>query len=456
MITIILDAGHGGSNLGSVYRNRYEKDDVLKITLQLKTILEGYNMLVILTRDRDFYLSPLDRAKIAKQTGGALFLSIHRMSAPTPNTFSGVRALLYRDGSLPEHAANHILRNLEVLGFKNHGIEIRQEIILLRETNMPSLRIDIGYIDSCYDNELFDNMLIDIAHAIAQGIVTSLESMNINSVPSHTNQIENRIPLLKERKDKMAKVILDAAQGGGNLGVIYDNRFEKNDTLRLVLAVGEILERRGIEVFYIRNSDRTISPSERVRKANEEGGDLLVSIIRKIGPAPNTFSGSRALIHEDKGINVTAGNRIVDSIDMLGLADMGIDYRSKAILRDTTMPSVIIAVGFIDNEYDNTIFDIRFNEIANAIADGIITTLTTVSSNCICVYRYRVQVISTQNQFHITRTWNKLLRDEYQADMVKQGKSTSIQVGDCDTLDDAINLEKELRTKGFNTIVIAY
>ena len=51
----------------------------------------------------------------------------------------------------------------------------------------------------------------------------------------------------------MAKVILDAGHGGSrDPGAVYEGRQEKDDVLRLALAVGEILERKGVEVSYNR------------------------------------------------------------------------------------------------------------------------------------------------------------------------------------------------------------
>lgn len=46
------------------------------------------------------------------------------------------------------------------------------------------------------------------------------------------------------------KIVLDAGHGGGDPGAVYQGRQEKDDTLTLTMAVGEILERNGIDVVY--------------------------------------------------------------------------------------------------------------------------------------------------------------------------------------------------------------
>ena len=57
---------------------------------------------------------------------------------------------------------------------------------------------------------------------------------------------------------------------------------EKDDTLRLTLAVGEILQENGIEVLYTRTTDVYLSPYERAVEANQAGVDFFLSISSKL------------------------------------------------------------------------------------------------------------------------------------------------------------------------------
>lgn len=47
-------------------------------------------------------------------------------------------------------------------------------------------------------------------------------------------------------------IVMDAGHGGSDLGAVYNGRYEKNDTLALTLAVGNILQNAGINVVYTR------------------------------------------------------------------------------------------------------------------------------------------------------------------------------------------------------------
>ena len=48
-------------------------------------------------------------------------------------------------------------------------------------------------------------------------------------------------------------IVLDAGHGGSDTGAIYDGRYEKDDNLRLTIAVGEILEENGITLISYRD-----------------------------------------------------------------------------------------------------------------------------------------------------------------------------------------------------------
>ena len=53
-------------------------------------------------------------------------------------------------------------------------------------------------------------------------------------------------------------IMLDAGHGGRDPGAVYQGRQEKDDTLNLLLAIGQILQERGIEIRDWENKDRVI------------------------------------------------------------------------------------------------------------------------------------------------------------------------------------------------------
>ena len=75
-------------------------------------------------------------------------------------------------------------------------------------------------------------------------------------------------------------IMMDAGHGGRDPGAVYNGRQEKDDNLRLALAVGEILQENGIQVEYTRTTDVYETPYQKAMEANEAGVDLFISIHR--------------------------------------------------------------------------------------------------------------------------------------------------------------------------------
>lgn len=168
--SIILDAGHGGAEPGAIYNDRREKDDTLNLTLEVGRILSEQGYDVKYTRTTDVYQTPFQKAQNANETGGDLFVSIHRNSGPEPGRYSGVETLVYDDRGTKAEIARSINQQLEQLGFPNLGVSERPNLIVLNSTQMPALLVEAGFINSEEDNERFDRQFSEIAEAIAEGI----------------------------------------------------------------------------------------------------------------------------------------------------------------------------------------------------------------------------------------------------------------------------------------------
>ncbi len=81
--TIVLDPGHGGKDGGTVGRSGLkEKTVTLDVALRLgRLIKRSSNMRIVYTRDEDVFVPLFQRTKMANETGGKLFISIHVNSA---------------------------------------------------------------------------------------------------------------------------------------------------------------------------------------------------------------------------------------------------------------------------------------------------------------------------------------------------------------------------------------
>lgn len=180
-VRVCLDAGHGGEEVGAVLGKRYEKDDTLKVTKLVEKKLKKKNVKVIMTRKKDKDVSLQERCTIANQKKADLFVSIHRNSATVGN---GIE--IWCKGAKEEKdtkLADNILTGLTKTKIQqNRGIKYgsiegeSSDYYVLKNTNMPSCLIELGFISDEKDNQLLDDNLEEYAQAIADGIVKTIEN----------------------------------------------------------------------------------------------------------------------------------------------------------------------------------------------------------------------------------------------------------------------------------------
>ena len=173
--SIMIDAGHGGSDPGAVYKGRREKDDNLILAMAVGKILSENGIKVLYTRTTDDYISPFERARLANEAKVDYFISFHRNSSPEVNQYNGVEVLVYDKSGVKYEMAQNIVGALGELGFREIGVQARPGLVVLRKTKMPALLIETGFINSDEDNQLYDEKQEEIAQAIAGAILGTLD-----------------------------------------------------------------------------------------------------------------------------------------------------------------------------------------------------------------------------------------------------------------------------------------
>ena len=193
---IVVDAGHGGSNPGAVHEGRRESDDALRLAMAVGRILESNGYDVSYTRTSDVTQSVGQKAAIANEEGADFFVSIHRNAGEYPGPYTGVQTLIYDDSGIKKQMAERINANLEALGFRNAGVSIRPNLVVLNSTQMPALLVEAGFIDSDTDNRLFDSRFQAMAQAIADGIMDTLDGTQVTSsnVSENDQEVERHRP----------------------------------------------------------------------------------------------------------------------------------------------------------------------------------------------------------------------------------------------------------------------
>ena len=90
------------------------------------------------------------------------------------NLYSGVQSLVYQENETVSRIASNINAQLERVGFQNLGIEEIPGLIVLRETDMPAVLLEVGFLNNDIDNQIFDEKFDQIVQAIVTGIEESI------------------------------------------------------------------------------------------------------------------------------------------------------------------------------------------------------------------------------------------------------------------------------------------
>ena len=175
---VVIDAGHGGHDVGAEYNGRYEKDDNLAVALFVADKLRERGIDVELTRDDDTFISLEKRCKIANRKKAQLFVSLHRNSA---DNAKGVE--IWVSSNKPQkdtQLAENIMNGLDEAGItQNRGVKYgyaqgNGNYYVNSHTFMPSCLVELGFMNSEEDNAMFDQNLDAYAQAIADAIEKTL------------------------------------------------------------------------------------------------------------------------------------------------------------------------------------------------------------------------------------------------------------------------------------------
>lgn len=174
----------------------------------------------------------------------------------------------------------------------------------------------------------------------------------------------------------MKSVCLDYGHGGRDPGATGNGIQEKDIVLLIGNKITKILERHKVEVIHTRTSDVFVELSERARIANRAKTDIFVSL------HCNSFVNSNAqgvemFAYPNSGDGKLLAKNILDSIvnDKLYTKNRGVKTNNFAVLRETKMTACLVELGFISNKQDVAILINKQDELALAVAKGILKYL---------------------------------------------------------------------------------
>jgi len=192
MKTIMIDAGHGGTDPGAVNGSHKEKVYTLQIAKRLQTQLEKLGFRVIMTRTGDTYPTLQERAALCKKYKPDLYISIHCNSSTnkTPSGIETYRAVpvggTETKGSkvkTEKQSANEFDANSSRLAFEmqkglvaatgaNDRGTRHQAIYVIGNASCPAVLLEVGYLSN--DAELKKIASPEYQNKIVSGILAGL------------------------------------------------------------------------------------------------------------------------------------------------------------------------------------------------------------------------------------------------------------------------------------------
>ncbi len=170
----------------------------------------------------------------------------------------------------------------------------------------------------------------------------------------------------------MSKLCFDYGHSGSDKGASYKGRLEKDDNLKLGMAVAKEVKRHGVKVDETRTDDRTMSLSARSSFERKGNYDYFISFHRNAFK-PEAAEGVETFTYTRQTAKAKSlASRIQKNLVAVGFLDRGVKKANFHVLRETRSPAVLIEVGFIDNTKDNELFDSKFEKIVKAITTAIL------------------------------------------------------------------------------------
>ena len=216
-IVVVIDPGHGGSNLGTDYLPIPEKTYTMTVALHMKEQLEKYqNVQVYLTHTEDIDMSLRERAEFASSVNADFLFSLH-FNMSLSHALYGSEVWVPSSGQLYSQgysAANEFLTQFDEMGLFNRGIKTRigsngksDYYGVIRESalrNIPAIIVEHCHVDNDNDApyiqspEMLKEFGVRDAEAVAQyfGLVskdgkTDYSSYAPLAVPVPANRVCN-------------------------------------------------------------------------------------------------------------------------------------------------------------------------------------------------------------------------------------------------------------------------
>ncbi len=176
---VMIDAGHGGADVGATRNGNHEKDITLAMSLQLGRFLQQMGYAVAYTRTEDIEIDLEPRVAMADNANASVFVSIHVNSLDASSSeVNGVETYHAPGSSLGNSFANLVQQQIIAsTGANDRGVRSARFYVVTK-TSMPAILVETGFITSPSESSKLINPIYQgkMAEAIAIGVDQFLRS----------------------------------------------------------------------------------------------------------------------------------------------------------------------------------------------------------------------------------------------------------------------------------------
>ncbi|MGG1630946.1 cell wall-binding repeat-containing protein [Rossellomorea sp. NRS-1567] len=173
-------------------------------------------------------------------------------------------------------------------------------------------------------------------------------------------------------------IVVDPGHGDHDPGASDNAVIEKEVNLDVSTRLKSKLDANGAYTIMTRESDTYPTLSERAEFANKQGADAFISVHTNAFPDNPDVSGTETYwddtysAAESKELATYINKELVDKLDT---RDRGVKNVGFKVIRESTMPSVLVELAFLTNEEDAAKLrsDYYREQAANGITNGVLT-----------------------------------------------------------------------------------
>jgi len=252
-ITVVIDAGHGGTDAGAISSDgsTKEKDLNLAIVKKIKELNTNDKINIILTREDDSYQSPQEKATFSNQQHADLFISFHVDNGPkeTANTKTGMHVWVAKDGSGNVANSKALASTIISTFSKDYGLSVMESIDqrekgiwVLQASSCPAVLIESGYINNEKDlaylktSAAKETIAKNILSAIEKFALARNQSNEVSIAPTDTVPNKNTQPTLSlTQRNDLPIYVLD----GKEIDSMQAKTISPNDILSINVIKGK-------------------------------------------------------------------------------------------------------------------------------------------------------------------------------------------------------------------------